>query len=237
MTAATAKQIGMIHGLAKRAGLEDDAYRDFLQQQTGQRSSKALSIEQAHGVIERLRVLTHGDSGPRSTAALARGSVAGLTGPVAAKLRALWIAGYELGVVRDRTDRAMLAFLERQCGVSHPRFINDPGGAAAAIEALKSWIARETGIAWPAKALSPAEFKHAVMARQWHLLERLHAVQHHGMHGYVLKITGKQHHDLFTGDDYAAVHRALGRKLRQALADAAKQTATQTQTPEPADAQ
>ncbi len=37
-----------------------------------------------------------------------------LSGKYAKKLQALWIAGYNLGVFRDRRDSALLAFVKRQ---------------------------------------------------------------------------------------------------------------------------
>ena len=142
---ASPAQIGAIHALAKKAGMDEDTRRDFLARETGERSSAVLSRRQAIGVIDKLRTLADGG------VVKAKGAVAGLDTPVAKKMRALWIAAYDLGLVRDRTDKAMLSFLERQTKVSHTRFLSSPGEASSAIEALKSWLARDGKVEWPAR--------------------------------------------------------------------------------------
>lgn len=60
------------------------------------------------------------------------------------------MSGWHLGVVRDRTDAALLAFLERQTGLEHTRFLVDAASARRMIESLKGWLAREAGVEWPA---------------------------------------------------------------------------------------
>jgi len=99
---ANNQQISAIHVLAKKAGFSDDIRRDFLQRETGQRSTKLITVQQAGRVIEKLRAAA--GEGPR-----AEGAVGGLTTPVARKLRALWIAGWNLGVVGRRTTNGRLA--------------------------------------------------------------------------------------------------------------------------------
>ncbi len=99
----TTGTLATIHTLKGKAGLDDETYRDLLEREAGVRSAKDLNMTAAGRVIDRLRAAA-GDAGPN-------GAVAGLDSPVGRKLRALWIAGYDLGVVRDRTDRAMLSFL------------------------------------------------------------------------------------------------------------------------------
>lgn len=143
MSAATAQQIGAIHGIARRLGLDTDTRRDMIAAVAGgKRSCAELSKAEAIRVIDRLKALQGG-------ATPARGA-ADLSGPYAAKLRALWLCGWHLGVVRERTDTALLAFLERQTGLEHTRFLSDAASARRVIEALKAWLAREAGVEWPA---------------------------------------------------------------------------------------
>ena len=226
MTASPA-QIGAIHALAAKAGMDEDTRRDFLARETGARSSKALSMRQAARVIDKLKSLTDGKP--------ANGAVAGLDSPVAGKLRALWIAAYDLGLVRDRSDRAMLAFLERQCGVSHTRFLREPGQASSAIEALKSWLARDGKVKWsarePWKKDGRADFdeiaasKRAVIDAQWLRLIEIGAVTpfrtedpFNELERYAAKVTWKHGWRAFDLADYDRVQNALGRKLRATLA-------------------
>jgi hypothetical protein len=71
-----------------------------------------------------------------------------LEGKFAGKLQALWIAGWNLGLVRDRDDRALLAFVKRQTGIDHTRFLRHGQDAMKAIEALKGWLERSGGVDW-----------------------------------------------------------------------------------------
>lgn len=219
---ASPKQIGAIHALAARAGLDDDMRRDFLERETGARSSKALSSASAARVIDKLKEIAGQSAG-------AKGAVAGLDAPVAKKLRALWIAAWDLGLLRDRSDRALLSFLERQTGVSHTRFLNEPGAASSAIEALKIWLARDGKVKWPgfarARDVAVDDVKRAVINAQWMRLIELGEVKPtndeqplNELDRYAFKITWKNGWQFFGSADYGQVQGALGRKLRGALA-------------------
>lgn len=213
---ATTKQLGMIHGLAKRRGLEEELYRDFLQQQTGKRSAKDLDTGEAARLIDTML----GMSGERAS-----GAVAGLDTPIGRKLRALWIAAYSLHLVRDRTDKAMLSFLERQTGVSHTRFLKHPADAKSAIEALKVWLARDGGVEWPTGD-DAIEQKHAVLNAQWMKLVELGEVDRPigplaDLRHYALKVCRMSLRggwEQLESHHYDTVQQALGRKLRGALA-------------------
>lgn len=217
---ATTSMISTIHVLKGKAGFtDDDAYRDFLHQQAGVRSSKDLSVAQAGRVIERMRELAGG-------AGQANGSVAGLDTPIGNKLRALWISGYNLGIVRDRGDKAMLSFLERQTGVSHVRFLQAPRDSANAIEGLKAWLGRVAGVEWPANSEDVIGNKRAVLNAQWARLIQLGDVERIGsavdpmesLQHYAARVVRQNRWESFRPEDYDEVQKALGRKLRGALA-------------------
>ncbi|WP_298815448.1 regulatory protein GemA [uncultured Roseibium sp.] len=127
-----------IHVLKRNAGLDEDSYRDLLERETGKRSSKGMTTAEQRKAIQAIeRLLPEGDAGNQGTARA--------IGPFAKKLQALWIAGYNLGVVDARSDKAMMDFLKRQTGLDHHRFLQDSRDATRAIDALKLWIRRETG--------------------------------------------------------------------------------------------
>jgi phage gp16-like protein len=227
---ATAPQISAIHVLAKKAGMDEDMRRDFLQREAGVRSSKLLTVASAGAVIEKLKAQTDG--------VRANGAVAGLESPAARKLRALWIAGYDLGLVRDRSDRAMLSFLERQSGVSHTRFLKEPGQATSAIEGLKSWLKRDGKVEWPAREAwkrdGKADFdeiaasKQAIVEAQWRKLTELGLAAgtkdapFAGLGEFAIATTGLIRAQ-FELTHYDQVQKALGRLLRDAIAKAARQ--------------
>lgn len=208
-----------IHMLKSRAAMDDDTYRDFLDRETGKRSSSDLSVRDASRVIEKLR--------SAAGAAAMAGAVAGLDSPVGGKLRALWIAGYDLGIVRDRTDRAMLSFLQRQTGVSHTRFLRNPRDSTSAIEGLKSWLSRDGGVTWPLSDASAGDAsKRAVLNAQWARLIALGEVKPVGqavdpmeyLQFYAVRVARCNRWEGMTPQDYDEVQKALGRKLRGALA-------------------
>ena len=142
---ATAAQIGAIHALAGKAGMDEDARRDFLEGKTGKRSSRDLSRGEAADVIDALKALVPDGAASRRSAART------VTGRWAGVLRALWISGWNLGVVHDRRDEALIAFVERQTGLAHPRFLVEPADARAAVEGIKAWLKREAGVDWGEK--------------------------------------------------------------------------------------
>lgn len=153
MTAISNQQIGAIHALKARAALDDDSYRDLLARETGRRSAKELTRDQAGRVIDRLKVLSGGSEAPVKAASkpLAEGALK-LEGPFVGQCRSLWIAGWNLGVIGDRTDRALVAFVERQTGIASLSWLRDPAQAQMVIEALKAWINRVAVVAWDVEA-------------------------------------------------------------------------------------
>lgn len=153
MNAVTAPQIGAIHALKSRARLDDDSYRDLLARETGRRSAKELTADQAGRVIERLKLLSGGSERPVRAAEkpLAEGALK-LDGPFVAQCRTLWIAAWNLGVIDNRTDRALVEFVSRQTNIASLSWLRDPADAAKVIEALKAWINRVAPVAWDAEA-------------------------------------------------------------------------------------
>ena len=131
-------KLAAIHVAKRELGLDDDTYRDVLYRVTGRRSAKGMGYRDAQLVLDEFRRL-----GWQSKPAQK-----GLEGPYAGKLQALWIAGFNLGVVRDRRDSAMLKFITRQTGIETTAFLRDAADARKAIEALKDWLAREGGVDW-----------------------------------------------------------------------------------------
>lgn len=229
MTPATAKQIGMIHGLAKRLGLDDAAYREALAVE-GVASSKDLTVVQAGALIERWMGRAPARRAPGKTAS---GRFAGI-------LQALWIAGHNLGVVRVPDDAALIAFVQRQCKVDHTRFLTDRSAATPAIEALKKWLAREAGVIWPTGPdLDGMKRKRAVLEAQWRALIAAGAVElfgdpawHSGLENYVAKVVygnparlGSLDDPRLVGSDLDKASAALGRWLRKALAEQKEQAA------------
>lgn len=157
-------QLKRIHAMRRAIpNYTETDYRDLLASLFGVTSTKMLSELKAKTIIAELAKL----AGPNN---FGRRASATATGKFAKPLQALWIAAYNLGIVRERDDRAMLKFVERQTGIEHTRFLVDAAEAAKAIEGLKAWIAREAKLEWP-KSNDAIARKHVVLAAQARIMK------------------------------------------------------------------
>ena len=228
---ATPKQIGLIHGLATRAGLDDEAYRGLLWQTAGVLSSRDLTVDAAIRVIDRLKVVA--GEAPAATSRPAKGAAEGalaLDGPFVGKLRALWLTAWNLGLTEARTDMSLAAFVARQTGIDSPSWVRDPADARKAIEGLKAWIARESGLEWPKDGRDLRAVKEAVVRRQWRaLIERgmpVRLFERSDLADYASRVVGRAVGMTLaelTPTEFDRLASALGAKLRRGPAIARMQ--------------
>lgn len=155
--------LAVIHVKKKSLSLDDDTYRDLLERITGVRSAGDMTEQQRLQVIAEMDRQGAASAGPRRSLRADR-----VSGRYAGILRALWLTGYNLGIIRDNRDSALIAFVERQTGLSHTAWLNDPHDAARAIEALKKWIEREGQVKLTSR--SADDRREAVIERQLELL-------------------------------------------------------------------
>ena len=221
------EQIRAIHAIKTRTKLNEMSYRAMLSAY-GVASSKDLSREDADRLIIRMRDI------PGASTPLQRAKA---TGRYAGKLQAMWLALYNLGAVVDRRDGAMHAFLERQTGVEHTRFLQQASDAHKAIEALKAWLIRE-GVVWPAisgdASIDRMAMKRAVLRAQWMRGMALGTVRPFGapeacdgLADYVSAIVrggprrlSSIDDETLTAEELDRVAAALGTKIRKAKAPA-----------------
>ncbi|MGV1823753.1 regulatory protein GemA [Agrobacterium vitis] len=132
--------IAAIHVAKKQLGLDEDTYRAKLKNITGKPSAKDMTEAERQKVLKVFR----GEGFAPAPASAGRRKP--LAGRYAKKLQALWIAGWNLGVVENRDDKALIAFVTRQTGLDHVRFLHHADDAKSAIEGLKRWLSREAGV-------------------------------------------------------------------------------------------
>jgi phage gp16-like protein len=132
--------IAAMHVARKQLDLDEDIYRAKLVAITGKSSAKDMTEAERQKVLGEFR---KAGFQPKPGGAAGRRQLAG---PYAKKLQALWIAGWNLGLVEDRDDKAMLAFVKRQTGLDDTRFLHHADDGRAAIEGLKGWLKREAGV-------------------------------------------------------------------------------------------
>lgn len=136
---STVAQIKVIHAEARRIGWDDETRRLFMARETGKESSKHMTEAEAQKVILALRQLA-------GTRPASRGKSQIVTGKYAGILRAMWLNAYHLGVVRNRDDKALIAFAKRQTGLEHTQFLTDGYKAGKVIDGLKKMMEREAGV-------------------------------------------------------------------------------------------
>ncbi|WP_375640671.1 regulatory protein GemA, partial [Bartonella sp. MM55XZML] len=142
-----------------------------------------------------------------------------LEGKYAKKLQALWIAGWNLGIIRDRSDKALLAFVKRQTGVDHIRFLRDSDDACRAIEALKGWLQREGGVDWRGKNREDSWRKKpsiSILCAQWKCLNPDAVFELGAFHQSVMALSGKALGEM-NGSDFREVMNVWGRKIRKSV--------------------
>lgn len=140
--------LAAIHVARKQLGLDDDTYRAVLVRVTGKDSAGKMTEAERQRVIEELR--------GRGFKKPLKPSKSRADGPYRAKLQALWIALWNLGLVDDASDDAMTGFVRRQAKLDHTRFLIHHDDASAVIEALKDWMARDAGVDWRHDRFLPA---------------------------------------------------------------------------------
>lgn len=172
-------ELALIHGGRKALGLDEDAYRDWLQQLTGKRSAADLDERGRQTVIEAMR--------KRGYAAATWGGLGGIVAKVVAgggarprpqhgKAIALWRALFHLGVVRDGSEAALDHWIagKQGFGVAALRFADAKVGNMI-IEGLKDWCAREGFVTQPGE---PGIVSKRTLARAiWARLAALGAVR------------------------------------------------------------
>ena len=100
-------------------------------------------------------------------------------GPAARKLRALWQSAYHLGLIHDRSDDALGAWLHRLAHLDGDTCAA-PAGLDRPIQALKAWLARGAGVDWrphlslgrDGRVWERRRPRARVLEAQWRLLHR-----------------------------------------------------------------
>ncbi len=137
----------------KQLGIEAETLAELLAANFGGKRSRTklhdgelgqlIEIFRRQGFVDRPRKDRKGRrQGPQRAGGtpLAEGKQAG-------KLRALWVAGYHLGVIRSPEESALRSFVRRITGVEALEWVRQ-AKAEAAIEAIKAMLAREAGVDW-----------------------------------------------------------------------------------------
>lgn len=212
--------IAAIHVARKQLDLDDDVYRAKLVAITGKASTKDMTEGERLQVLDAFRKAGFQPAPGRKITGRRK-----LDGKFAKKLQALWIAAYNLGVVDDREDKAMLAFVKRQTSLDDTRFLHHADDARAAIDGLKGWLARVAKVSFGNTngqdwlAADGAKIAWA----QWRLLHPgADLIVRKGFDAAVYEMIGARrvHLGELKGSEWQAVMNALGERVRAQKAGA-----------------
>ena len=201
--------IRAIHAGRRQLGIEEEDARDIYERMTGKRSLRAMSENERQAVVGELRRM--GFSRPSNPTRKK------LEGKYAPKLQALWIALWNFGVVNNRDDAALLAFVKRQTDLDHARFLHHSGDARKVIEALKGWLKRE-GVEWSAQSNEPEweneEGYRITIALWWKLYHDKGPDTYSDLMAFASLHAGKHNIEEFRNPDWVPVMNELGRIIR-----------------------
>lgn len=200
------KLIATLFVAKRQLSLDEEMFRDVLEEASGERSIRSMDLEGLEKCLWHLK-----SKGFRPTFGAGRFDTSTLSEPARrhlAKLRALWISGYHLGVVKNRDDDALLKFISRQTGLDHPRFLINGQDAGKAIEGLKGWLQNARGVVWE------GDPRQAVFQAQMATLTRLGA----GAPGELLeRFAGVSNLELLSDAQWDEAIKKAGRLLRARL--------------------
>lgn len=132
-----AKAIQLIHIARSKLDVDDDAYRVMLFNLTGKDSCSKMDDKELANVLVHLRGRGFKISGKSHAAPLA-------DFPMGRKIWVLWQDLAKAGLVRDKSQKALDAYVLRETGVAKLAWLKmEPDKAHQLIEKLKKWQLRK----------------------------------------------------------------------------------------------
>lgn len=118
--------LALIHLGAKQIGLDDTDYRNLLETVTGKRSAANLEIDQLQEVLETLRAngFKVESKGKGKLSPASRDKPA-LEKSQRDKIVALWIEGWKMGIIRNRTHSGLNGFVKRLTKVERVEWLTN----------------------------------------------------------------------------------------------------------------
>ena len=129
------KYIKLIHIAKKQLNLDDDTYRHLLQTITKKSSTKDMTVWELEKVVASLK-----SKGFKVSSSKKSGKITAKE-PVHRKIRSLWLELADAGAVKNRSEKAINAYVKRITGIEMMDNLNT-AEAMKVIESLKRWQAR-----------------------------------------------------------------------------------------------
>ena len=130
----TRSDLAKIHIAKKELGLTDEAYRDIMRERFGKDSAAKLTGSQAFHLINHFKSLGWR---PKYQHKLP-GVYSKPTDAQDRKIIAMWMSLHKAGIIKNRSDRALQAFVKRMTKKDNLRWCTT-ADKNIIIEALKQW--------------------------------------------------------------------------------------------------
>lgn len=147
--------IAMVHIAKARMGMDEETYRAWLEKQTGQRSSAALTVAQLLELVKTLRTGGHLEEPPVSAGVIAG---KGANRPTQAQWKTARGLVKKIGLDGELDGEAFATFVKRIVKVDSPRFLTKASMASVLI-GLEKWAEERER---KAAAEKPQEGQHHV---------------------------------------------------------------------------
>lgn len=134
MTSKRTNIIRFIQTHIRKRGMKEYEYRALYERVTGKDSLRAMDDKELARVL--LAFKTTGEG-----AAPKLGGVTLCQNPLARKVRSLWLTLRDMGVLRDSSEQALLAYIKHQTATERMEWL-DAVQFQFVIESLKKWIER-----------------------------------------------------------------------------------------------
>jgi phage gp16-like protein len=132
--------IKLIHTAKRELQLDEDTYRDVLEATTGKRSAGAMDAAELMKVVERLRGMgfkPQAGKAKRGKKLSPKSTGTPMQTEQISKIRALWITCHQLGVVENRYEQGLNAWVKRMTGIERVDWLVDAADCNRCIEGLK----------------------------------------------------------------------------------------------------
>lgn len=136
------KLVRLIHVARRNLNMDEDTYRAILHKATGKTSTSDMTIPELEKTLEHFKrcgfKIRHARKDKHGKTAR---SIPLAQDPDAKKIRALWLFLHELGLVRNKSENALAAYVKRITRVDALQWI-DSDQSNTVIESLKKWAMR-----------------------------------------------------------------------------------------------
>lgn len=131
----TSRYITLIHIAKSQLNLDDETYRHLLVSETKKSSTKEMTAWELEKVLKNLKSKGFKVAKPKKSGSITASE------PLHRKIRSLWLELADAGAVKNRSEKALNAYVKRITGVELMNWLTT-AQCHKVIETLKNWLSR-----------------------------------------------------------------------------------------------